>query len=196
MRVELDKSSIFALASDTRLEILKALKPMRRTLSQLSEQLSIDKAAVHRHLKKMEDGGLVKRFEDHGFVYYGLTWMARDLLVPNESTRIVIVLSATWLLSLILAFVVAAGVLSHGGNDSLVDMFPVKGEGDDTSYQTTEVEEPLFYWLLAAVVLAIVVAVLCVTLVRMLRAPFQKSPESPDAEATSEDCVSGRDASD
>ncbi len=196
MRVELDKSSIFALASDTRLEILKALKPMRRTLSQLSEQLSIDKAAVHRHLKKMEEGGLVKRFEDHGFVYYGLTWMARDLLVPNESTRIVIVLSVTWLLSLLLVFVTVAGVLSQGGNDSLVDMLPIKGEGGEMYDQMAEVEGSLFYWLLPAVVLAIIVAVLCVALVRMLRAPFQGSPERSEAAATAESGVGGRDASD
>ena len=68
VRVELDRKSLMALASDTRLEILKSLVHMRRTVSQLSEVLDIDKAAVHRHLKKMEDGGLVKREEDHGFV--------------------------------------------------------------------------------------------------------------------------------
>ncbi|MFH1580220.1 MAG: winged helix-turn-helix domain-containing protein, partial [Thermoplasmatota archaeon] len=77
MRVELDKKALFALASDTRLDILKSLQPMRRTVSQLAESLNIDKAAVFRHLKKMEEGGLVKRYEDHGFVYYGLSWKAR-----------------------------------------------------------------------------------------------------------------------
>ena len=96
MKVELDKKSLFALASDTRLEILHSLQPMRRTVTQLSESMNIDKAAVFRHLKKMEDGGLVKRFEDHGFVYYGLSWKARDLLSPNENTKIIILLSSSW----------------------------------------------------------------------------------------------------
>jgi DNA-binding transcriptional ArsR family regulator len=96
MKVELDKKSLFALASDTRLEILHSLQPMRRTVSQLAESMNIDKAAVFRHLKKMEEGGLVKRFEDHGFVYYGLSWKARDLLSPNENTKIIILLSASW----------------------------------------------------------------------------------------------------
>src|SRR4030042_6475419 len=101
MRIELDKKSLFALASDTRLEILKSLQPMRRTVSQLSEALNIDKRAVHRHLKKMEEGGVVKRYEEHGFVYYGLSWEARDLISPNENTRIVVLLSVTWLLLLV-----------------------------------------------------------------------------------------------
>ena len=39
MRVELDKKSLFALASDTRLDILRSLQPMRRTVSQLAEAL-------------------------------------------------------------------------------------------------------------------------------------------------------------
>lgn len=113
MRVELDKKSLFALASDTRLDILRALQPMRRTVSQLSDTLAIDKAAVHRHLKKMEEGGLVKRFEDHGFVYYGLSWKARDLLAPNENTRIVILLSASWLLCLAVVFLVVLGTTNN-----------------------------------------------------------------------------------
>lgn len=114
MRVELDKKSLFALASDTRLDILRSLQPMRRTVSQLSETIGIDKAAVHRHLKKMEEGGLVKRFEDHGFVYYGLSWKARDLLAPNENTRIIILLSVSWILCLAVAFLVVLGTTNNG----------------------------------------------------------------------------------
>ncbi len=115
MRVELDKKSLFALASDTRVEILRSLQPMRRTVSQLSESLDIDKAAVHRHLKKMEEGGLVTRYEEHGFVYYGLSWKARDLLVPNENTKIVVLLSATGILVGILAFLLAFAFLAQSG---------------------------------------------------------------------------------
>ena len=183
MRVELDKKSIFALASDTRLEILKSLKPMRRTVSQLSEELSIDKGAVHRHLKKMEEGGLVKRYEDHGFVYYGLTWMARDLIMPNENTRVVIVLSATWLLSLAFAFIVAAGLMSEGGNDALMDILPFGGETDEASryHSMSDEAEPLTSsWLLPVVVIGVVIALLCVVLIRMIRTPMQESPEDSE----------------
>ena len=108
MRVELDKKSLFALASDTRVDILKSLQPMRRTVTQLAESLGIDKAAVHRHLKKLEEGGLVKRYEDHGFVYYGLSWKARDLMSPTENTRVIVLLSSSWIFILIVAFLVIA----------------------------------------------------------------------------------------
>lgn len=98
MRVELDKKALFALASDSRLEILKAMQPMRRTVTQLAETLGIDKAAVHRHLKMLEEGGFVKRYEDHGFVYYGLSWKSRDLLSPGENTKVVILLTSSILM--------------------------------------------------------------------------------------------------
>jgi DNA-binding transcriptional ArsR family regulator len=116
MRVELDKKSLFALASDTRVDILKSLQPMRRTVTQLAESLGIDKAAVHRHLKKLEEGGLVKRYEDHGFVYYGLSWKARDLMSPTENTKIIVLLSSSWIFILIAAFLVLAAFSSSLGS--------------------------------------------------------------------------------
>jgi len=63
---------------------------------------------VHRHLKKLEEGGLVKRYEDHGFVYYGLSWKARDLMSPNENTKVIVLLSSSWIFMLIAAFLVLA----------------------------------------------------------------------------------------
>jgi DNA-binding transcriptional ArsR family regulator len=139
MKVELDKKSLFALASDTRLEILKTLQPMRRTVSQLSESLNIDKAAVYRHLKKMEEGGLVKRYEEHGFVYYGLSWKARDLLSPNENTRIIVLLSSTILFLAVLSFFIAVGLTAT----DTVPMLPPKGYdgGSDYNQQTREIVE-------------------------------------------------------
>jgi DNA-binding transcriptional ArsR family regulator len=123
MRVELDKKSLFALASDTRVDILKSLQPMRRTVTQLAESLGIDKAAVHRHLKKLEEGGLVKRYEDHGFVYYGLSWKARDLMSPTENTKVIVLLSSSWIFMLVAAFLVIAtfssgfGMIAGSGGD-------------------------------------------------------------------------------
>jgi DNA-binding transcriptional ArsR family regulator len=96
--VELDKVALFALASDTRIEILKNMQQNRMTVTQLADRVEVDKAAVHRHLKKLEEGGFVKREEDHGFVYYSLTWRARDILSPNENTKIVVLISSSILL--------------------------------------------------------------------------------------------------
>ncbi len=156
MRVELDKKSLFALASDTRLDILRSLQPMRRTVSQLSEALDIDKAAVHRHLKKMEEGGLVKRFEDHGFVYYGLSWKARDLLSPNENTRIVILLSASWLLCIGIIFLIVLGTTNNGTVLSPSQWEPTRydtGESPGSSYKwemKVEYTPSIYLWALPA----------------------------------------------
>lgn len=183
MRIELDRKSLFALASDTRLKILKALQPMRRTVSQLSEVLNVDKAAVHRHLKKMEEGGLVKRYEEHGFVYYGLTWKAKDLLTPNENTKIVILLSATWLLLLGALLFLAAGLMAEQGNDYLYDLLPTAGEqfgqdsdaapGPETPYWTA--------WALPSMVLGASAAVAALLTFWRLRTPFQMPPHDSAA---------------
>lgn len=168
MRVELDKKSLFALASDTRLDILRSLQPMRRTVTQLSEALDIDKAAVHRHLKKMEEGGLVKRFEDHGFVYYGLSWKARDLLSPNENTRIIILLSASWILCLAVIFLVVLGTTNNGTVFSPTEWNTPRSAGEH--YDQTQLKETFFgytsSWLLWAVPAGVLV-VLCAIMVTM-----------------------------
>ncbi|HIH01762.1 TPA: winged helix-turn-helix transcriptional regulator [Thermoplasmata archaeon] len=180
MRVELDKKSIFALASDTRLEILKSLQPMRRTVSQLSEELNIDKGAVHRHLKKMEEGGLVKRHEDHGFVYYGLTWKARDLVAPNENTRIVIVLSSIWMLSMVAILFIAAGLMSAGGNDTLIALVPDFGGSEDGSSTSAMDSHDSDIWVMPAVLVVAVIAALVALLVVLVPKPFQKFPEDSE----------------
>ena len=178
MRVELDKKSLFALASDTRLQMLKSLQPMRRTVSQLSEELGIDKGAIHRHLKKMEEGGLVKRFEEHSFVYYGLTWKARDLISPNESTRVVIILSALWIVLIAAVLVLAASAVYQLSDDPARSLMP----SDDAQYdqaieQLASSEDPWLYLVLPMGIFASAAIVLFVVAYRLVRKPLQGSPE-------------------
>jgi DNA-binding transcriptional ArsR family regulator len=176
MRVELDKKSLFALASDTRLEMLKSLQPMRRTVSQLSEELGIDKSAIHRHLKKMEEGGLVKRFEEHGFVYYGLTWKARDLISPNESTRVVIILSAMWIVLLAAVIFLAASAVVQLNDDS-ASTPRTGGEYDQLQEATTGSFEESLSWILPIAIFASGALVLFLLAFRIVRKPLQGSPE-------------------
>ncbi|MBE0518837.1 MAG: winged helix-turn-helix transcriptional regulator [Thermoplasmata archaeon] len=179
MRVELDKKSIMALASDTRLDILKSLQPMRRTVTQLSEELSMDKAGVHRHLKKLEDGGLVKRYEDHGFVYYGLTWKSRDLLSPGENTKVVILLSAFWVLSLVLVLYIAAAMMSNSGNDTLSGLLPMDGSSEYASDRSDSSDDVDSAVLIAPfLVLGAAMVVLVVITFRRMRKPLQARPEA------------------
>lgn len=187
MRVELDKKSLFALASDTRLDILRALQPMRRTVTQLSDALDIDKAAVHRHLKKLEEGGLVKRYEDHGFVYYGLSWKARDLMSPNENTKIVILLSATWVFCIVVVFLLLLG-FTDVGHDMLAPRAPGQQTyGDDGSILREkyhfEVSSVSVVFVVPAVAIAALAAVLGHRAYRGLRKPAQKNPRDADKAA-------------
>jgi DNA-binding transcriptional ArsR family regulator len=177
MRVELDKKSLFALASDTRLEILRSLQPMRRTVSQLSETLNIDRAAVHRHLKKMEEGGLVKRYEEHGFVYYGLTWKAKDLLTPNENTRVVILLSAMWVALLAVSFFAVAGLMAENGNEGLIDLLPTEGFADNRATYDSDGGVPWTVWGFPALASGAVALTMLLLVVRTVRRPLQVNPD-------------------
>ncbi len=178
MRVELDKKSLFALASDTRVDILKMLQPMRRTVTQLSDELDIDKAAIHRHLKKMEEGGLVIRYEDHGFVYYGLSWKARDLLSPNENTKIVIMFSLTWALCIGIVFLVILGMTNLGDDLLSPSRSPQEygnGASHDVKFElgSSSYHIPFLIPAAAAAIGAIAIGSLGF---RRLRRPFQKKP--------------------
>jgi len=181
LKVELDKRSLFALASDTRLEILKALQSNRRTVSQLADLLSIDKAAVHRHLKKLEEGGFVVRTEDHGFVYYGLSWKARDIMSPKDNTRIVLLFtcSLVCLMGLVAVLVLAnAGHPAMMGADDASQMPAAERDPSDGpfSLQLLSPESPL-NWIIPSVILGLAAFALLYSAFLYLRRPRQRGGE-------------------
>lgn len=97
-KVTLDMNTFKALASDTRLDILKALDGKRMSLNDISRKTNLNKATLHEHLSKLNEAGLVKRNEreGHKWVYYKLTWKGECLLHP-ENTRIVVMFSVTFI---------------------------------------------------------------------------------------------------
>ena len=97
-KVTLDMNAFKALASDTRLDILKALDNKKMNLKDLSEATKLNKATLHEHLSKLNEAGLVKRKERNGhkWVYYKLTWKGESLLHP-ENTRIVLLFTMTFI---------------------------------------------------------------------------------------------------
>ena len=173
MRVELDKKSLFALASDTRLDILRALQPMRRTVTQLAESLSIDKAAIHRHLKMLEEGGFVKRYDDHGFVYYGLSWKARDLISPNENTRVVILLSSSLVAFgvAVMLIVAALSVVGFGGSSNAE---PTDGSQGGEDYATESIASPMLLFFIASGFAVLLGIAMVVVATRKTRVPKQR----------------------
>ncbi|MBN1110299.1 MAG: winged helix-turn-helix transcriptional regulator [Methanomassiliicoccales archaeon] len=159
------------------MDMLKALQSERRTLSQLAEALEVDKAAVHRHLRKLEDGGLVKRTEEHGFIYYALTWKARDLVSPGENTRVVVLLSTSLLLALMLSIVLSvamAGVPEMGEGLSPID----SNESQIFEERAQEVQETLY--LVAGLMAALSIATAFMALGILHR------PRQPGAELVEE----------
>ena len=97
-KITLDKNAFKALASDTRLGILKTLDGKKMGLMDISKVTNLNKATLHEHLTKLHEVGLVKRKErqGHKWVYYKLSWKGESLLHPDNN-RIILMFSATFI---------------------------------------------------------------------------------------------------
>jgi len=91
-RVILDQASFRALASETRIAILRALSEHQMTLTDLAERLQISKPGVMKHLELLQEAGLVLREDaERKWIYYKLTTKGERILDP-ERTRIALAL--------------------------------------------------------------------------------------------------------
>ena len=98
--VVLTKDVFVALASDSRLRILKDLNVRRMTTAELAADLCLAKSTVHHHLRVLVDAGFVVAEDDgHAWVYYALTPEGRALLSPRDGVRVRILLAAALLTS-------------------------------------------------------------------------------------------------
>jgi len=97
-KITLDRDSFKALASDTRLEILKTLDGRKMSLKEISASTKLNKATLHEHLTKLVEAGFVKRKqrEGHKWVYYKLSWKGQSLLHP-DNTKVVILFTFSFL---------------------------------------------------------------------------------------------------
>ena len=96
-KVTLDKETFKALASDTRLDILRTLDGKKLGLNDISKATNLNKATLHEHLSKLNQVGLVKKKEreGHKWDYYKLTWKGENILHP-ENTKIVVLFTITF----------------------------------------------------------------------------------------------------
>ena len=96
-KITLDRETFKALASDTRLDILKTLDGRSMGLNEIANVTNLNKATLHEHLAKLNEAGLIKRTErdGHKWVYYKLTWKGDSLLHP-ENTKIVVLFATTF----------------------------------------------------------------------------------------------------
>jgi DNA-binding transcriptional ArsR family regulator len=94
-KVTLDQASFRALASETRVAILRALSEHQMTLTDLAERLSISKPGVMKHLELLQEAGLVLREDtERKWIYYRLTTKGERILDP-ERTRIALALGVS-----------------------------------------------------------------------------------------------------
>lgn len=93
-KITLDAETFKALASSTRLTVLKALDERRKTLSELSRDLVLNKATVHEHLQLLLAAELVRKRDDEGrkWIYYELTWTGQRILHPEATTSFSVLL--------------------------------------------------------------------------------------------------------
>jgi DNA-binding transcriptional ArsR family regulator len=100
-KVVLDEAVIKALASDTRIKILKALNERNKTLSEISRELNFSKPTLLDHLKLLNHCALIAKIErpESKFVYYTLTQTGRGIFDTTGKIKITLSLT-TMILSL------------------------------------------------------------------------------------------------
>ncbi|MCJ7570639.1 MAG: winged helix-turn-helix domain-containing protein [Candidatus Thermoplasmatota archaeon] len=134
-KLTLDMNTFKALASDTRLDILRTLDGKKMNLNDMCKATNLNKSTLHEHLTKLNEAGLIKKNEreGHKWVYYKLTWKGEGLLHP-ENTRIVVMFSTTFI-SLLIAVILIVNFLQPipvGIAETIDDttyLYEVEGKG-------------------------------------------------------------------
>jgi len=134
-----------ALASDSRLDILKALDNRQMNLKELSKETDLHKMTLHEHLSKLVDAGYVKRLEreGHKWVYYKITWKGKGLLHPG-TTKVIVLFTSTFISIIIAITSFIKYIQSYS-----VDFIPVVPLDRGTPYTYKEVisQDTNFYYI-------------------------------------------------
>ena len=94
-----------ALASTSRMDVLRCLTTRRMMAAEVSTKLGIHKSSAHKHLLRLARAGFVARHDDdRAWVYYSLTPQGRHL-VSSERPRIALLFAlAVLMLTIAVAF--------------------------------------------------------------------------------------------
>jgi DNA-binding transcriptional ArsR family regulator len=105
MDIRLDKETFKALASGTRVDVLKLLNQRRHMQSEIAASLSLSVPTVKEHLAALEKAGLVERHDEgRKWKYYSLTKKGKGVLNPEEMK--------IWIVLSMLVFSVVGGIWS------------------------------------------------------------------------------------
>lgn len=92
--MEMDRKTIKALASDTRVDILKALVERRKMPAEISKQMQLAPSTIVEHLKLLESAGLVeKKHTGHKWIYYELTSKGKNVAAPKFPINMILILT-------------------------------------------------------------------------------------------------------
>jgi DNA-binding transcriptional ArsR family regulator len=160
-KVSLDLDSFKALASETRLDILRTLDGKKLSLKEITKATNLHKMTLYEHLSKLVSAGFIKRIEreGHKWVYYKLTWKGSSLLHP-ENTRIVVMFSIT-LISLFFGLISFIAFIIQEPAKTLVRGFYVLS---DTKNEGTPLGDSINQYQLTTSPLFLYIAIGCVIL--------------------------------
>ncbi|KYK22327.1 hypothetical protein AYK25_02695 [Thermoplasmatales archaeon SM1-50] len=98
-KITLDIEDFKTLASETRLDILRAIDQKNMNLKDISRVTKLHETTVHEHLTKLVNSGFVKKNErqGHKWVYYKLSWKGSSLLHP-DNTKVVVMFTTTFVI--------------------------------------------------------------------------------------------------
>jgi len=95
-RIVLDERSFKALSADSRVSILKNLNDRRRTLTELSQKLSLGSSTIKEHCDILVNADLIKQIDEgRKWKYYELTQKGKQIIHPSlmEEVKVLILLS-------------------------------------------------------------------------------------------------------
>ncbi len=102
-KIVLDSKSFEALATGTRVKILKSLLERKKTLSEISKEFGMSVSGVKEHLDILLEATLIIKLDDgHKWKYYTLTNKGRQIVTPQHK-------GARILLLLLFSFVIFTG---------------------------------------------------------------------------------------
>jgi len=92
--MQIDRKTMDALSSDTRINILKSLAKRRKTITELSRELNLAKSTISEHIDKLEESRLViKKDTGKKWIYYELSSKGEKIIKPKTPTPFIILLT-------------------------------------------------------------------------------------------------------
>jgi DNA-binding transcriptional ArsR family regulator len=114
----LSQNELKALASQTRVKILKLLNERNHTLSELSKKLNFSSPTIKQHLETLVNTQIIQQMnEGRKWKYYSLTRKGKNMLQPEETNFVLLLsISSIALIGLIimLSFTLTPTISSTG----------------------------------------------------------------------------------